>query len=465
MQTLRDRLIFSHILPLLVVAPLIAVGLIYLLETQVLLSNLSDQITERALLVARAIDPQPGILENPDDAEALLLSLAREIHGEIFLLDPEGHVIAASSIDPASLPFDLEEMAASPSMFGEAQVFYRVNEQVVAVLSPITDLNQNLIGVVAVSETIRGVASQFSRLRWLVLGALAFEVLIAAAVGYTLARRLARPIQTVSEAVGEIAEGSRIEPIPLEGPLEIRRLAASINSLSEQLRSLEEIRQRSLANIVHELARPLGAIRSAIHTLRQDVGDDPQIRAELLAGVEQEIEGMEPLLDDLTQIHGRGTGSLRLYFRTVDLNTWLPSILLPWRAAAHEKGLRWQMDIATRLPLFELDPERIGQVVGNLLSNAIKYTPSGGMVSILATSGSGAVQIQIQDTGPGVPPEEQKLVFEPFYRSGATKRFPQGLGLGLTIARDLTEAHGGSLDLQSGPGGGCSFTLRLPLSK
>lgn len=463
MKTLRSRLIFSHILPLVVVIPLIAVTLIYLLETQILLSSLSAQITERALLVARAINPQPELLANPEDAESLLLSLNTGVQSGIFLLSPDGQVIAASALDPATLPFDLEQLATSPETFDQVQIYYGFNQQNVAVLTPVTDLNQNLIGVVAVSESISGVASQFSRLRWLVLGVLALELLIAAIVGYSLARRLARPIQTVSEAVGEIAEGSRLKPIPLEGPVEIQRLAASINSLSEQLRSLEDIRQRSLANIVHELGRPLGAIRSATHALRQDAGDDPQIREELLAGIEQEIEQMEPLLDDLTQIHGRATGSLRLHLRRVDLNTWLPSILLPWRAAAQGKDLVWQAALEPNLPALELDPERIGQVIGNLLSNAIKYTPSGGSVAMHAESGADEVRIHIKDTGPGIPTEEHQHIFEPFYRSNATKRFPQGLGLGLTIARDLTEAHGGTLALESAPGQGTAFTIHLPI--
>ena len=462
MQTLRARLILSHIIPLVVVVPLIAVTLIYLLETQILLSNLSTQITERALLVARAINPQPELLTDPQNAEALLLSLNNGVQGGIFLLTPDGKIIATSALDPSTLPFDLESLATSPDTFDQVQIFYGLNQQNVAVLTPLTDINQNLIGVVAVSETITGVASQFSRLRWLVLGALALELLIAAIVGYSLARRLSRPIQTVSEAVGEIAEGIRLEPIPLEGPVEIQRLAASINSLSEQLRSLEEIRQRSLANIVHELGRPLGAIRSAIHTLRQEAGEDPLIRKELLSGIENEIEQMEPLLDDLTQIHGRATGSLRLHLRRVNLSTWLPSILLPWRASAQEKGLRWQAQVNPNLPDMELDPERIGQVIGNLLSNAIKYTPPGENISVQAGSADGEVRIVIRDSGPGIPAGEQQLIFDPFYRSNITKRFPQGLGLGLTIARDLTEAHGGRLELDSSPGAGSQFTIHLP---
>jgi signal transduction histidine kinase len=145
------------------------------------------------------------------------------------------------------------------------------------------------------------------------------------------------------------------------------------------------------------------------------------------------------------------------------LSDWLPPTLFPWRAAAREKGLEWKTDIPSDLPSLELDPDRIAQALGNLLSNAIKYTPQGGEVSVRAAANKHEVWIGVSDTGPGILPEEHQRVFEPFYRSDHERRFPQGLGLGLTIARDLVEAHGGKLDVASTPGKGCTFTICLPV--
>jgi signal transduction histidine kinase len=226
---------------------------------------------------------------------------------------------------------------------------------------------------------------------------------------------------------------------------------------------LEETRRRSLANIVHELGRPLGAINTATYVLRQGAGEDPQVRDELLAGIEKAVLNMEPLLNDLSQLYGQVQGTVQLSTQPVNLNEWLQPSLLPWRTVAREKGLAWETDIAPDLPQMRIDPDRMNQVLGNLISNAIKYTPQGGTVSVQAEADDQIVIIAVCDDGLGIDPAEQERIFEPFYRSQAHRRFPQGLGLGLTIARDLVEAHGGALELDSTPGEGSCFRIKLPV--
>ena len=114
------------------------------------------------------------------------------------------------------------------------------------------------------------------------------------------------------------------------------------------------------------------------------------------------------------------------------------------------------------LPTILIDPDRLAQALGNVLSNAIKYTPETGQVQVSAGNSEQDVWIQVNDTGPGIQPKEQERIFEPFYRSQQQRRFPQGLGVGLTLARDLVRAHGGEVELVSTPGVGSSFTIRLP---
>ena len=243
----------------------------------------------------------------------------------------------------------------------------------------------------------------------------------------------------------------------------MKQLANSVNILAERLRSLENTRRRLLANMVHEIGRPLGAIRAAAHTLRVGAAGDPAVRDELLRGIEDEVIRMQPLLDDLAQLHGQVLGTLELARAPMALSEWLPPVLLPWRAAALEKGLEWHADIPAHLPTLELDSDRMSQVIGNLLSNAIKYTEKGGAVVVTAGSDKKQVWIKISDNGPGIEIAEQDQIFEPFFRSKQQRRFPQGLGLGLTIARDNIEAHDGRLEVQSQPGEGSTFIVKLPL--
>lgn len=467
MKTLRGRFIISHILPILVVIPLVGVALVFLLESQVLLSELSDDLSGRARLIAAAVERQPEILLDREQAELYVTRIMINIDGEILLLGATGELLATS--DPA---LD-DRLGEIPTIEGldraiEGEPVVLVHYSWVSpggtALVPVSDINDQLIGVVGVTESLEGAASQFGDLRRLILIVVIIELLLGVLLALVLARRLENPIASVTAAVGEIAEGGRIDPIPEEGPEEIKELAHSVNALASKLQFLEETRRRLLANLVHELGRPLGAIRAAIHALRRGAAEDLQTRDELLSGIEDEIKRMQPLLDDLAQLHGQVTGAIKLVRQPVSLSAWLPPLLIPWRAAALDKSLKWQARIEPNIPTVDLDPDRMGQVVGNLLSNAIKYTQEGGEVTVTAGHEDANLMITVSDTGPGIGPGEQEKVFEPFYRSQEQRRFPQGLGLGLTIARDLVEAHGGHLEISSRAGKGSHFTILIPFN-
>ncbi len=290
------------------------------------------------------------------------------------------------------------------------------------------------------------------------------EIVLGVVVGLLLARRLARPIDATASAVVDLAQGRPMDPVAEEGPREIRQLANAANALAERLRLLEETRRRSLANVVHEIGRPLGAVRSAVHVLRGPAGDDPAIREELLGGVETQIEGMQPLLDDLAQLHGQVSDGVDAPPPTGRHQRLAAAAAASLAGGGAGKGAGLASRRAgSACRCSTVDPDRLAQVVGNLLSNAIKYTPAGGRVAVTAGVDEEDAWLRVADNGPGISREEQQRVFEPFYRSERDRRFPQGLGLGLTIARDLVLAHGGRLELDSQPGQGSRFTLYLPL--
>jgi two-component system sensor histidine kinase BaeS len=473
MRTLRRQLVLSHILPFLIVLPLITLALLYLIETQVVLKSLSQRATEQADLLAQAVRRQIEVMDNPEQAQAFLADLTVSVDGRVLLLGREGQLLATGGLEANDSQQALPPAGFATALKGQTSVLvtYGLAGQGAEVLVPILDSSGKTVGAVGVIRTLRGLSSLVGRLRTLMAATLLAGLVLGAILGLLLARRLARPITASAEAVVHLAEGRAVEPVAEAGPCELRQLSSATNTLAERLRLLEETRRRSLANVVHELGRPLGAIRSAVHVLRGPTGDDPAIREELLGGVEAQIERMQPLLDDLAQLHGQVSGRVELARRPVVLGDWLPPALLPWRAAALEKRLDWQADVPSGLPVLSVDPGKLAQAIGNLLSNAIKYTPASGRVAVSAGVGEREVWICVADTGPGIAPEEQQRVFEPFYRSERDRRFPQGLGLGLTIAHELILAHGGRLELDSRPpslsggtpGRGSRFTIRLPL--
>jgi two-component system sensor histidine kinase BaeS len=336
---------------------------------------------------------------------------------------------------------------------------------VIDVLVPITaGPDQHLVGAIRLTHKLARLYERFLRLRYVILGVLVAALLIGAAVGWLLALGLANNLTILTDSVHELTTETQPELLPEKGPEEMRRLLHAFNTLVERLRGAEETRRRLLTNLVHELSRPLGAMFSAIQALLSDGDEDPAFRRELLEGMQSEVRRLQRLLSDLVQLRDRLSDRLILDRRPIGLSDWLPQTLSPWREAAQEKGLEWQISLSPDLPTLEVDPDRLGQALGNLLSNAVRYTPAGGTVWVDADSDEVAVWIRVCDSGVGIAPEEQKHVFEPFYRAQAGHRFPQGMGLGLTIAWDIVQAHGGRLEMDSTPGQGSRFTIWLPLN-
>lgn len=461
MRTLHGQLITSHILPFVLILPLVGLAILYLVEAQIILRQTADNLEERAALIAQAVAQQPELLTDEAAARRFIADIDALTDGQVYILDAGGSLVAADpGMDDAPDPALVAAAVRSPATT-RVSTSYGLDEQAGEAVAPVIDINEQLIGIVGVRESISGLAAAFGPLRRLVVFTVLGGMGLGILVGLLLARRIERPISRTAAAVSGIAAGENPSPLIPEGPRELQDLAGSVNVLAARLRTLEEMRRRSFANIVHELGRPLGAILAAVQVLRGEAGDDPAIRGELLAGVHRELTAMEPLLDDLSQLHADATGSRRLDRQPVALSPWLHETLNPWRAAAQAKGLAWVAEIPDDLPTVEIDPQRMAQVVGNLLSNAVKYTVDGG-VAVSAAAGEDEIRVAVADTGPGILPDEQSRVFEPFYRGTTPHRTTEGLGVGLSIAQSLVEAHDGRLSLESAPGRGSVFTIHLP---
>jgi signal transduction histidine kinase len=466
-RTLRAQLILSHILPILLIVPLVGVALVYILETQVLLTGLSHELVRQGEQTANLASNQPQIWSDAIEAERFVTGFRVRTESHVMLVDPHGNVLASSRPGdvPQGVAIDLPYLQEALAGQQHVQVNYvrSLEAEVVQVLVPVLGPDQIVMGVVSLSQQLSDVQGQFTRLRYLIAIVLAAELLLGALIGLALALRLGRSLSQVTGAIDGVATGQTWEALPEEGPQEIRTLLRAFNTLIDRLRLLEDSRRRLLANLVHELGRPLGALQSALQALLSGAEQDRDLRHELLEGMDTQVRRLRPLVENLADLHGQVLGTLELNRQRVALGDWLRRAVIPWRQAAHDRGLAWQMAISESLPVVEIDPDRMAQVIGNLLSNAIKYTPMG-TIAVEASAESDSVVIVVGDTGIGISREEQTRIFEPFYRSRRDTRFPQGMGLGLSIARDLVVAHGGRLEVESAPGRGSRFTIWLPKS-
>ncbi len=469
LSTLRRRFILSHVLPLLIITPLMGIALIYTLETQVLLPNLAHQLTEEARLTAEITRNHSDIWTDPVQAESFIAGQKPYLTERMMLLDSGGRLLASSDpTDAGRLGQRLDFPGLANALAGERGTysFYseRMRIEAVDAVAPAVGPSGQVLGLIRVTYRVGGIYDQFLRQRYLIVGVLAIGLFLGGVVGWVLALNLGRPLQQITQAIYRLEGGEQLAPVQEQGPEEVRLLSHAFNSLAERLRTLEQNRRQLLANLVHELGRPLGGLHSAIQALLGGADEQVTMRRELLVGMDEEVSQLRRLLDDLARLHDQVLGTLELDRRPVALGDWLTPLLASRWASAQEKGLRWQVTVPADLPTAELDPDRLGQVLGNLLNNAIKYTPPGGAVSVEAGVGNGMFWIRVRDTGPGITPEEQAHIFTPFYRGRAGRRFPQGMGLGLSIAHDLVVAHGGRLELKSTPGQGSDFTLWIPLA-
>lgn len=470
MHTLRVRLVLSHILPLLIVVLLVGLVLDYVLETRILLTNLASELTGEAMLVATLAGDNPQIWNDPAQAQPFLDHLAPSLSpiASAMLMDSEGRLIASTeSADVERLGQVLDEIPSLDRVLaGEVKVrtahSWYAQADVVNVLVPVWGPDHRVIGAVRLAHRQANIYEQILTLRHLIFSVLVVGLFLGTGLAWVLAINLGRSLRQVTQAVHWLANGQRHKPLVEQGPQEIRQLLRAVNTLVERLQTLEKARRQLLANLVHELGRPLGALLAAVQALQGGADQDKALRQELFFGMVEEIGLLRRLLDDLVQLHDRASGDLELDPQPVSLTDWLPVVLGSWREAAYAKGLNWQLTLTADLPVLEMDSNRMSQALGNLLSNAVKFTPSGGTVSVDAGVKDSEAWVRVSDTGPGIALDEQLHIFTPFYRGHSDRRFLQGMGLGLSIARDLVVAHGGRLEMTSTPGQGSCFTVWLP---
>lgn len=468
MQSMRSRLLLSHILPVLITTPVMAIALIYVLETRVILVNLSASLVRQATLIAETASESPTIWRDATAAQAFVIRFQQELTPQLMILDPAGRLLASS--DPVDVP-SLGQALAIPGLPKAqlGQVSTQINHsqdlqsEVVDVLLPVLDANQRIVGMIRLTQLLVNVQQRFWRLRYLTLSILAGGLTLGLLIGALLAFTLERPLAQLTQAIHRLSSGQDRTSLSEQGPAEIRQLVRTFNTLVDRLRTLEEAQQHLLANLVHEIRRPLGALQAAVHALLNGASDEVALRTELLTGMQAELARLHHLMDELALLHEQALGVPKLELRPVILQEWLSIVITPWREAAQSKGLVWQATLPDPTITLVIDPDRLAQALGNLLSNAVKYTPVGGMVAVTTAVIENHIYLQVSDTGPGISPQEQAQIFAPLFQRSTSRRSPQGMGIGLTIAHDLVVAHGGQLEVESTPGKGSCFTIRLPL--
>ena len=289
--------------------------------------------------------------------------------------------------------------------------------------------------------------------------------LAAAAAGILLvslmSRRILSPVQRLNAAARRLGQGDLSQRVPAAGPRELQDLSRTFNTMAENLQAAEQQRRSLVADVAHELRTPLSNLQGYLEAVQDGLLAADQTT---ISALRQQTAHLIALVEDLRLLAQVEAGVLQLHRTPTALGELLSTALDDFRPRAEGKELRLTLEVAADTPLLWLDQTRIRQIVGNLLENALLHTPEGCGIGVTAgPAGDGGIAVAVQDSGPGIPVADLPYIFDRFYRVDPSRaRASGGVGLGLTIARQLARAHGGDLIGASPAGGGTVFTLTLP---
>jgi signal transduction histidine kinase len=284
---------------------------------------------------------------------------------------------------------------------------------------------------------------------------------VAIILGFFLTWQLTGPLRRLTAAAQAIAAGDLSQRVDIRSEDELGQLGQAFDDMADSLDRTEKLRQNMVADIAHELRTPLSVMRGNLEAILDGVFEPTE---ENISSIHKETVLLTRLVDDLQELALAEAGELRIEREPTDLRALIERTVRSVSPQADRDNLTIVKDLPDDLPSVSVDPQRIGQVMFNLLDNALRHSPQGGTVTVKAREQEGALQVDVTDQGPGLSDEELSLVFERFYRGDkARARATGGAGLGLTIVKQLVEAHGGRVWAESEAGKGATFSFALPL--
>ena len=273
-----------------------------------------------------------------------------------------------------------------------------------------------------------------------------------------------RVVQTEEEIHEEIPVQGRVWAVvmvPLHDRGQIRGALALLRDMTKEFK-LDKLRKDFVANVSHELRTPLSMLQGYSEAIIDDIAASPEEHKELAQIIYDESVRMTKLVNELLDLARMEAGHIELYKDTIAIRPYLERIYRKFASLAKERGINLERSYQAQIHDFHIDSDRMEQVLTNLIDNAMRHTPTGGTVTI-RVKGNDPFYLEISDTGSGIPQEDLPFVFERFYKADkARTRGRAGTGLGLAIAKNIIDAHEGTITVHSKLGEGTTFTISLP---
>ena len=282
-------------------------------------------------------------------------------------------------------------------------------------------------------------------------------LIIAMVMGAIFARTIAAPVKKITNAAKALKEGDYSARTGMTGSDEIARLGNMFDLMADSVESNRKLERRLVTDVAHELRTPLMAIQSTVEAMIDGVFKPD---AERLETLNSEVQRLSRLVDALLKLSRLESRTKPIEQKKVDLTEMLSSVVQTHQAYIHDAGLNLEFEYDPHVYVFG-DADLLRQATANLISNAVRYTPEGGTITIMARKGDLMGQIVVKDTGIGLTPEEAKLVFQRFWRADSGRA--RGLGIGLSVVKEIVEQHNGWVRVEGRPNEGACFTIYIPL--
>jgi len=376
----------------------------------------------------------------------------------------EDYIAISWGMDDISIPASYIEAVMDGETVILSGSFNITNQESILIAGHPIIIGNRVVGAALVSISMAELEGAITGMHQTTLISLAVAVLFGSILIYMSSRAITRPLRQMNEAAGVIAGGVFEKRIPIHSKDEVGQLATQFNTMAESLHVQENIRRSFIANLSHDIRSPLTSILGFMKAI-QDGTVSPTQQPYYVEIVLDETERLIKLSNDLLDIHRLQDAELELTKTSFDINKLIRKTIMGFEQRATDKKITVSSRFAHEIDIVLADEDKIQRCLHNLIDNAIKFTPEVGQITVETTVTGKKVTVSITDNGRGMDIEEQKHVFDRFFKGDTSRNEDKrGSGLGLSIAQEFIRAHGETITLESAPKKGSTFQFTLAVA-